>query len=712
MIRLRRLALLLVPVVAGMVSASLPGRAQQNTSSGRYAFADTTLLRDTLGLHFDRLFPLADSLRTTPDTLRALAIRYLVPIERIAMMADSMHAPVDSVSARIERERYSPFAANIQSITEFNYGTSYAVLQNQNTWTNNLNTRVVRGTAYFSNVTTLSMTQVMTARSTSQKQNRNSDNELGWRVTPNGSIGVRALFIRFTSNDPSTIVNIDQPHTEYQLSIRTRQQPNSRVNSEINVLSGYLNVEDATQLKKGGSGEVNGHLTADYGDLATHDLSGSLSGDLSRILLKQHLETKNTHDLTQTLHLTSILWPSGRASLSGDVNYRNFFNQAPDDSDRIQDARNASFDMTGTMRLRDANDRQLNFSDDYGSITSTSAVLNAQSNEHHTHLAIDGRTPLLGSILEGRFGHDFTNLASPQLSDSGGYGQRSENRALEGTLSRQFGKKLTTRLTGRISLARYRYYTIGRYITLPVPRDQAQQTYRIDFIYTPSTDFNMNPALEVGRIELDQLPSSAVLSNNVARTYRMQFNWTFRLLRNLTVTQQNNALASYSDYPFNGLNNRLSLDYITNTTLNAVLSPRVSLDLNHITESVQGGNYLLQPDGLNSFLPADDTKNYTLSTRLTWAPVTGVSLALGPVFTTNRRFGTSNGLAVLQRDNGNLLIGGNLSLNLPVGSRGKLTGTLGRQYQDNLTTAYGTNASSVKSQFDYWTSNLQFTWHL
>ena len=710
--RLRRLALLLVPVVAGMVSASLPGRAQQNTSSGRYAFADTTLLRDTLGLHFDRLFPLADSLRTTPDTLRALAIRYAVPIERIVMMADSMRAPVDSVGVRIERERYNPLATNIQSITEFNYGSGYNVLQNQNTWNNNLNTRIVRGTAFFSNVTTITMIRVMSSRSTSQKQTRHSENEVGWRVTPNGSIGLRAVFDRFTSDDPSTIYNIDQPSAQYQLSVRTRQQPGPRVSSEVNLLSGYLNLEDAQQLKKGGSAEVNGHVTADYGDLATHDLSGSLSGDLSRIMLKQKLVTQDTHDLTQTLHLTSILWPSGRASLSGDVNYRNFFNQTPDDSDRIQNARNANLDMTGTLRLRGAGDRQLNLADTYSSATTTSAVLNGQSSRHGSSLAIDGRTPLFGGTLEGRFGHDFTNSATPQLSDSGGYGERSENRSLEGALSRQLGRKLTTRLTGRIALARYRYYTIGRYITLPVPRDQAQQTYRIEVIYTPSADFNMNPALEVGRIELDQLPSSSVLANNVARTYRMQFNWTFHLLRNLTATQQNSALASYSDYPFNGVNNRLTLDYITNTTLNAVLSPRLTLDLRHVAESVQGGNYLVQPDGLDYFLPADDTKIYTLSTTLNWTPITGISLSIGPNYSLNRRYGTSNGVAVLQRDNGNLTILGTASLNLAIGSRGKLTGNLGRQYQDNLTTAYGTNASSVKSQFDYWTSNLQFTWHL
>jgi hypothetical protein len=51
-----RVLLALVPVIVSLLTQALPGRAQQGQSS-RYAFADTTLLRDTLGLDFSR-FPL------------------------------------------------------------------------------------------------------------------------------------------------------------------------------------------------------------------------------------------------------------------------------------------------------------------------------------------------------------------------------------------------------------------------------------------------------------------------------------------------------------------------------------------------------------------------------------------------------------------------------------------------------------------------------
>ena len=61
MVRLHRFSVLIIPVALGLLSAALPGGAQESASS-RYAFADTTLLRDTLDLHFPRLFPLSDSL--------------------------------------------------------------------------------------------------------------------------------------------------------------------------------------------------------------------------------------------------------------------------------------------------------------------------------------------------------------------------------------------------------------------------------------------------------------------------------------------------------------------------------------------------------------------------------------------------------------------------------------------------------------------------
>src|SRR5437867_396427 len=104
MVRLRRFVFLIVPLVVVALAAASPARAQE-PGGVRYAFSDTTLLRDTLGLHFPRLFPLSDSLQVLPDTLRALSIRYLWSLERLVQLADSLGVPVDSVGPVMVRER-------------------------------------------------------------------------------------------------------------------------------------------------------------------------------------------------------------------------------------------------------------------------------------------------------------------------------------------------------------------------------------------------------------------------------------------------------------------------------------------------------------------------------------------------------------------------------------------------------------------------------
>jgi len=83
-----RIVLALLFAVLAWAAVTRPVRAQA-TPEGRFAFADTTLLRDTLDLHFDGLFVLAESLRVTPDSLRAWSIRMRTPIAHVAYLADS-----------------------------------------------------------------------------------------------------------------------------------------------------------------------------------------------------------------------------------------------------------------------------------------------------------------------------------------------------------------------------------------------------------------------------------------------------------------------------------------------------------------------------------------------------------------------------------------------------------------------------------------------
>lgn len=156
MSRLCRLAVLLLPAALEVALATLPGHAQQEVSS-RYAFADTTLLRDTLGLHFDRLFPLADSLELTPDTLRALSIRYRCTLDRMVWLSDSLRMPVDSVGVYLERERFNPLSSTTGRLTTLSYNTTYNVAQTSSSWLNAADYKLSLGSLFIQNTTNIQM---------------------------------------------------------------------------------------------------------------------------------------------------------------------------------------------------------------------------------------------------------------------------------------------------------------------------------------------------------------------------------------------------------------------------------------------------------------------------------------------------------------------------------------------------------------------------
>src|SRR5258706_5047914 len=149
--RASRLLLLLVPLALGWLSHARTGSAEEGTSS-RYAFSDTTLLRDALDLHFDRLFPLADSLRITPDTLRALSIRYQMSLQRLVALADSMRVPIDSVGVMIERQQFNPLAVTSRTTNAFRYTSTYVIGQTSTTWTNSSDYNLPRGPLFLKSV--------------------------------------------------------------------------------------------------------------------------------------------------------------------------------------------------------------------------------------------------------------------------------------------------------------------------------------------------------------------------------------------------------------------------------------------------------------------------------------------------------------------------------------------------------------------------------
>lgn len=708
-----RLLLVIAPLGVGIAVNALPGRAQA-PSGGRFAFADTTLLRDTLDLHFDGLFQLADSLEITPDTLRALSIRYRFTLPRLVSLAESLSVPVDSVGPILERERYNPLSAAFERTTTLRYNSTYNIAQTATTWTNGGDYSMVLGSIFLRNTTSIVMDRYLAGGRTSLRQTRSAVTEGGWKFSPNLSAGARADLSRFDTATPGAVGNEGETRNEFQLSVRTRQQPSSSLSSDFNLRGGVLSLKNVSQDKNGVSGDMSGHVRFARGTWLTHDLNGTLSGNIARSRPPNLAERLRTHDYRNTLRGTLGLLAN--SPVSGNVTYSlsSLLVETPTDSGTVSHVVNDQGGADFSLRLRQDSERYLNVTERIASSSQASAsLLNSRSSGNENGLNASWRYVLLAASFEGSFSNGHKVSEFPTRGTDGGYGERSHARSIEATVSRSFGTKFNLRAKGSVNLTSYRYYVIGKYLNSPVDRDQYQQSYRLEGNYTRSDQLSSSLALEVKRTLNLNLSSSSATSNNEVHSYDATWSWTFRLLPGLTANQVNLLSADYTYYHFTPQSDRLLLSYTNNTTLNAVVSPHLTVDVSHILRSQPSGDYQVDPElGLYTFSPADETSSASLSVRIAYTPTPALTLSFQPDYQANDRYGTVNGAKSPQRTSRTLNFSGGASLNVPLGRRARLTGDIRRTYRADRTTQWsnGVPSPAPRSELDYWNGQLQLSW--
>jgi hypothetical protein len=708
-----------------VISHALPGTAQ-TVLPARFANADTTLLRDTLDLSFEGLFQLADSLHATPDTMRALSIRYNYPLARLAFLADSMHVPVDSLGAVIERERYNPLNVGAQFTNEFRYTSTYSVGQNNDGWLNGSDYNLVYGALFLRNVTSVSLANYRSTNSTTKRQTRSSSTELGWRLSPNLSIGGRANLSRFANLDRS-IYGVTDNSNEFQLSIRARQPTRGGLSSEFNFFTGLLDQSKSNGDKRGYSGDLSGKIVYTRGQWLSNDFDGQLTGNFAHTRPPGFPTELGTHDFSSNLRGTLSLFESAPIGLNAGYTFRDSRVETPVTSPTpgIQPVLTSQRAMNVTLRMRRDNDHYINvaeaFDDSHnstaggaGTVTTGALVFNRTRG-----LQVDGHSILIGLTLDATFSNGTTTTNSPRTTaDVPPVGYREElvqhSRALDATLSRNITRNLTARLNGDVTLDSYDYGVDKTGVDVTSPRDQYHQSWRAEGQYTGPRSFNTGLTFEVSRDLFLNIASASTSSNSENRSYRAEWRWSMLLLQGLTVTQRNSVTASYDYFNATVGQNRLSMDYGTVTTLNAVLTPRLTLDVNHNGRYQPRGNYTRNPDnGLEYFSPADESRNYLLNARISYSPTRALSLNLAPeVSEFNRNARTPDGTTP-QNQQRTLNFSGGASLNFPVGRNGRLTGNINRSYNGQRTTtwAQGQPTSGVRSEIDFWNGSLQFSWH-
>jgi len=720
-IGLRRLPYLVVPITLALVAAALPGRAQE-TQSARFAFADTTLLRDTLGLHFPRLFPLADSLEMLPDTLRALSIRYRWSPERLVHLADSLGLPVDSVGPVMGRERLNPLATSGTTSNDFSYNTSYSVGQRQSTWRNAADFRSTRGPAFVSNTTTIELSR---PDRRSRRQNRSTNTEVGWKLLPDLSVGGRVNLTRYDSRDPGSIYNVGERTNEYQLSIRSRQKPARTVTSEANLFAGLISktstgsgrVDIPGTLPKsetdGASGELSARVRHTAGKWLQQEASEQLTTTRARTRAPSSVDPNlGSNDreflFSNMLRGTTSLFQSAPVSFKASFSLSQFHRETPADSGSLSISRGSSTSLNGTLRVRLDNDRYLDFTRDAAS---------------SDQLPVERRLASGGSV--------FFRLVAPGQSDQstismnylirgwnlqGRFSLRHQNkttrtRALDGTLLRRLTSRIDLKGTANIELSSTGRFEGG----VPViDADRGVRGYRLETAYNSANKFTTAAAFGLSREARVFVPSNVSSTTTDTRRYLAEWRWSYRLLPGFTATQRNEVSANYVTKRFLADKGNVYLNYGSFTTLNAIITPRLTINVNHEVRQQPSGDYSQFPDGIYYYSPADETRTYRIAAPVTYSPSPALSLNISPTYIATRSMGTVDGVAVPRSTNQSMSLAGGTNLNWPVTSRGRLTGGLQRSYRVDRSIAYpsGVARISPRAEFFFWSGSLQFSWQL
>ncbi len=702
------LAALLAGLLAGLLAVVPSGRAQ--APSGRFAFADTTLLRDTLDLRFDRLFETADSLQMLPDSLRAHMIRFRLPMARLIWMADSMRVPVDSVGAVIARERFNPFAVRAgTSRTSFKFTSGYTIGRTNSDWVNGGDYQLLRGRLNLISTTEITMNRNTAGGRLSLRQNRRSTTDANWRLSDDLSLGGRAQISGFDAFDPGSISNEQETKSEFQLSTRTRQKYSRDLTSEVNLFAGYLDLKNVSQVKRGLSGDLNGRTRLTRGQWLSHDLSGGLNGNLARTRRPSALSALNTHDLASSLRGALQLFSLAPVGLNLNYSARRSAVETPTDADTVNRLITSGATADGTLRLRLDNDRYLNLSANAGTSrslqgTRVDRALRAQARWSRGPWGVDA------DYSDGSRDSDFLRRGTAPA-----YMDRVDDRTASLQITRPIGRKITSKIRGDISLSQSRPQASEAGAVAPTtPRDSYRQSYRIEGLYNASDRLTSGLAMEVGLSRSINLPAASTANNTDTRSYRGEWRWSYRLLRGLTASQSNTVQADYQFYPFASERNGLSLDFNTVTNLNATLTPRLSVEIIHNARQQPSGEWRLLPDGSGVLLPSNENLSYTLRSRVVWSPSPALSLLLAPEYQASDRNGTVNGVESPTRTSRRLTFTGGVNLDLEVGRRGKLLGSVNRRFTADRSTRYLNTVPqpSPVSEQDYWDGSLQLSWEL
>jgi hypothetical protein len=740
MIPIRRLATLVLPLLLLLPLAMGSSRAQSTNADPRYAFSDTTLVRDTLGLTFERLFPLADSLRMEPADLRGLSVRYQLTLARLIKLADSLGVTVDAVGPIVEKERFNIMAQSGRSANDFTYNSTYDVGHDSNGWRNVVDAHFFRGSAYLAST----ITENFMSRVGRKTIDRTATTQVGWNRSRQLSAGVLTTFNRTNSPGDQSIYSFNTGSDAYSFTLDSQQRPVPGLASHLHLEGGLTSNNDGSQRKNGGSTLLSGDARYIRGRWLNNFVAWKATRDLSDLALLAGSDSipgpstlHNSVTGSSSLNGTLGLWSASRVGIN--ANYNLFSSLTPRASalDTLRDSggklirefftevrdpfKNNS--VNTILRMRIDADRSLDISGQAGNAINSlpsqqSKNQSLQKRTTNSRIGSDARYAIGTFRLQNTFSISRVKSDTPDNQLRGRLEENTETRALGGSINWDIRPSVSAILHADISLNIYRIERIGDYPGTNAPNDTYAQSFEARVIFPLFKRGSSNAGLKVGRGQKVNLAASSTASNTESRSYNADWQWNYRLAEGLIVTQNDQAGAIYTDYPFILTRNSLNLTYGILTTVTATLSKSLTIELSQNARSLENGGYLPQAlrDPTQYFSKTRNDVTRGLTATVTYALSPSLSLNFRPDYSSqsvDQNSGTSGTLSPYQQTR-RLSFNGGANMNMRVGRKGRLTGILSRNSNESRTIQYSSFGGGPAPNViqDFWSGSVTFTWTL